>query len=105
MAFVAIGLLVGPLVAGEVELSPSSATVRTLAEATLAVVLFSDASRIRLRALRHEYSVPLRLLAIGLPLTIALGALGAGTLMSGLSAPEALVLAIALAPTDAALGQ
>ena len=74
MAFVAVGLIVGPLVAGEVEVSPSSATVRTLAEATLAVVLFSDASRIRLRALRREYSVPLRLLAITLaPTDAALG--------------------------------
>jgi NhaP-type Na+/H+ or K+/H+ antiporter len=105
MVFVAVGLIVGPLVAGEVDVSPSSGTVRTLAEATLAVVLFSDASRIRLRALRSEYSVPLRLLAIGLPLTIVLGALAAAAVVSGLSLAEAAVLAITLAPTDAALGQ
>ena len=52
-----------------------SSTVRALAEATLALVLFSDASRIDFGKLRHEISVPLRLLGIGLPLTIALGAL------------------------------
>ena len=39
------------------------------------MVLFADASRIDLRALRREFGVPLRLLAIGLPLTIVLGAL------------------------------
>ena len=63
MAFVLIGLLVGPFVLDEVTVSPTSATVRTLAEATLAVVLFADASRIKLRVLRQEYAVPLRLLA------------------------------------------
>jgi hypothetical protein len=51
----------------EVSVSPASGTVRTLAEATLAVVLFADASRIKLRVLRQEYAVPLRLLGIGLP--------------------------------------
>ncbi len=105
MAFVVIGLLVGPLVLDEVTVAPSGATVRTLAEATLTVVLFADASRIKLRALRREYAVPLRLLAIGLPLTIALGAVLAGTILTQLSVAEAVVLAVVLAPTDAALGQ
>ena len=58
MAFVLIGLLVGPLVIDEVAVSPTSATVRTLAEMTLTIVLFADASRIKLRALRSEYGVP-----------------------------------------------
>ena len=58
MAFVLIGLLVGPFVLDEVTVSSTSATVRTLAEATLAVVLFADASRIKLRVLRQEYAVP-----------------------------------------------
>jgi hypothetical protein len=62
MIFVLIGLLVGPLVLDDLKLGTAQASVRTLAEATLAVVLFADASRIRLRLLRKEYSVPLRLL-------------------------------------------
>ncbi len=105
MAFVLIGLLLGPLVIDKVTVAPTSATVRTLAEATLAVVLFADASRIKLRVLRHEYAVPLRLLGIGLPLTIAAGAVLASALFDHLNAAEAVVLAIVLAPTDAALGQ
>ena len=105
MAFVLIGLLVGPFVLDEVTVSPASETVRTLAEATLAVVLFADASRIKLGVLRHEYAVPLRLLAIGLPLTIAIGALLAAAMFAHLNAGEAVVLAVLLAPTDAALGQ
>ena len=105
MVFVVIGVLVGPSVAGEIDPSANGETVRTLAEATLAVVLFSDASRIRLDALRREYVVPVRLLGIGLPLTIVLGA-GLGVLaFHQLTIAEALVLAVLLAPTDAALGQ
>ena len=105
MAFVLIGLVVGPFVLDEVSVSPASGTVRTLAEATLAVVLFADASRIKLRVLRREYAVPLRLLGIGLPLTIVIGALLAAAMFAHLNAGEAVVLAVLLAPTDAALGQ
>ncbi len=105
MAFVLIGLIVGPLVIDEITASPTSSVVRTVAEATLAVVLFSDASRVKLRALEREYSVPVRLLGIGLPLTIIAGTGLALVLFGALSFPEAVVLAVMLAPTDAALGQ
>jgi NhaP-type Na+/H+ or K+/H+ antiporter len=105
MVFVAVGLLVGPEVLGEIDLESSSATVRSLAEATLALVLFCDASRIDLRLLRRDVGVPLRLLGIGLPLTIALGALAAALVFDQLSVEEAAILALVLAPTDAALGQ
>ena len=54
MVVVAVGVLVGPLVLDDLTLGPTSSTVRRLAEATLAVVLFSDASRIDMRALRRE---------------------------------------------------
>src|ERR671910_1606294 len=70
MVFVAIGLLVGPQVLDEVDLASTSSTVRAVAEGTLALVLFADASRIDLRALRGEVAVPVRLLGVGLPLTI-----------------------------------
>jgi NhaP-type Na+/H+ or K+/H+ antiporter len=79
--------------------------VRALAEATLAVVLFTDASRIDVRALRREYGVPLRLLGVGLPLTIAAGAITAAIVLHDVTWAEAAVVAIVLAPTDAALGQ
>ena len=105
MVFVAVGLLVGPKVLGEIDLESSSGTVRALAEATLALVLFCDASRIDLGELRREFGVPVRLLGIGLPLTIALGALAAAVIFDRLSVEEAVILSIVLAPTDAALGQ
>ena len=105
IVFVAVGLLVGPEVLGGIDLESSSATVRALAEATLALVLFCDASRIDLGHLRLEVAVPVRLLGIGLPLTIALGALAAVGIFGQLSLEEAVILAVVLAPTDAALGQ
>ena len=105
MVFVAVGLLVGPKVLDQIDLESTSGTVRTLAEATLALVLFCDASRIDLRLLRRDVGVPLRLLGVGLPLTIGLGALAAAAIFGQLTIEEALILAVVLAPTDAALGQ
>ena len=103
--FVGIGLLVGTQALDLVDAAPTGEIVRRLAEATLTVVLFVDASRIDLRTLRQEYAVPVRLLGFGLPLTIAFGALLASALFGALSWPEALILGVLLAPTDAALGQ
>jgi sodium/hydrogen antiporter len=101
---VTVGILAGPLVLNDLSIQPTSSTVRTLAEATLAVLLFSDASRIDLQALRREASLPVRLLGVGLPLTIIAGALAAVTLFGSFSLSDALILAVILAPTDAGLG-
>ena len=105
IVFTGAGLLLGRETFGVIEPSVSGETVKLLAESTLAVVLFADAARIDLRALRDEYRVPARLLGIGLPLTIVAGLLAALLVLGSLGWPEALVLAIILAPTDAALGQ
>jgi NhaP-type Na+/H+ or K+/H+ antiporter len=50
-------------------------------------------------------AVPLRLLGIGLPLAIVLGAAAAGAIFGQLSFWESVIVAVVLAPTDAALGQ
>src|SRR3954469_11066661 len=105
MLFVAFGLVVGPQVLGGIDLASSGSTVRALAEATLALVLFTDASRIDLGALRRTFDVPVRLLGVGLPLTIVLGAVAAAGIFGELTVAEAVILAVVLAPTDAALGQ
>jgi NhaP-type Na+/H+ or K+/H+ antiporter len=103
--FVGVGLLAGAQALDLIDTSPTGESVKLLAEATLTLVLFADASRIDMRTLRRESVVPARLLGIGLPLTIAAGALIAAAVFGALSVPEALVLAVLLAPTDAALGQ
>src|SRR3954468_20965981 len=105
MLFVTFGLVVGPEVLGGIDLASSGSTVRALAEATLALVLFPDASRIDLGALRRTFDVPVRLLGLGLPLTIVLGAAAAAAVFGELTVEEAVILAVVLAPTDAALGQ
>jgi NhaP-type Na+/H+ or K+/H+ antiporter len=105
MVFTAAGLVVGVEALDLVDPAATGIEVKTLAEATLAVVLFSDASRIDLTALRRTLGIPARLLGIGLPLTILAGFVGGIALLGDLAWPEALVLAVILAPTDAALGQ
>jgi NhaP-type Na+/H+ or K+/H+ antiporter len=105
MVFMGAGLLLGPKLFGVVEPTPGGETVKLLAEATLTVVLFGDAARIDLRALREQLGVPARLLGIGLPLTIVAGFLTALVVFGSLEWPEALLLGVILAPTDAALGQ
>jgi sodium/hydrogen antiporter len=104
MFFTTTGLLAGP-VFGLLDLRLENEQVKLLAEVTLTLVLFADASRISLRTLRREFAVPLRLLGIGLPLTIAAGTLAGALVIPGISVAEALVLAVILACTDAALGQ
>ncbi len=105
IAFTGAGLVLGPDALGLIDLERGGHTIRLLAEATLALVLFSDASRIDVTVLRRELTVPARLLGIGLPLTIVLGVLVAAPLLGELLLAEAFVLAVVLAPTDAALGQ
>ena len=105
IVFVGVGLLAGIQALDLFDAPSTEESVQVLAEATLAFVLFSDASRIDLRALRREYTVPARLLGIGLPLTIVLGAIVASFIFQQLSLTEAVVIAVLLAPTDAALGQ
>jgi NhaP-type Na+/H+ or K+/H+ antiporter len=102
--FTTAGLVAGPVL-GLVELGLESSSLKLLAELTLVLVLFSDASRISLGRLRSEYSVPLRLLLLGLPLTIAAGAAMGVVVLPGVSLVEALVLAVMIACTDAALGK
>jgi sodium/hydrogen antiporter len=104
ITFVIAGLVLthGPL--GVVGLTPPHEAVKVLAEITLVLVLFSDASRVRLQDLRAELGLCLRLLGIGLPLTIGLGMLLALVLFGGINIWLALLIGAALAPTDAALG-
>jgi len=105
MIFVAAGIVLGPDVAGLTDLELTSETGLLLAEVALVIVLFSDASRINLVALRENEALPARLLGIGMPLTIGLGTIAAALLLTGIEFWEAAMIAAVLAPTDAALGQ
>ena len=104
IAFVVLGLLAthGPTALVHVNLD--SSTIRSLAEVTLALVLFADASRVNARQLRSTAGQPIRLLCIGLPLTIAAGAATAAIVFGGIGLWVAALIGAIVAPTDAALG-
>jgi NhaP-type Na+/H+ or K+/H+ antiporter len=105
IVFTAYGLLVGPAGLDLMSFQADGETIRTLAELTLALVLFTDAAGADLVVLRKTEALPTRLLLIGLPITILLGFGVAALLFPGLSLLEAALLATMLAPTDAALGK
>ena len=88
MFFTTTGLLAGPVL-GLLDLDVEGEEVKRLAEITLTLVLFADASRISLRALRREFAVPVRLLGIGLPLTIAAGTVAGVLVIPEISLAEA----------------
>jgi sodium/hydrogen antiporter len=104
IVFTVAGVLLthGPL--APLGITPGSEVVKVLAEATLVLVLFSDASRVGLHQLRTDLGLCVRLLGIGLPLAIGLGTLLAFILPGVSDIWLALLVGAALAPTDAALG-
>ncbi|MFT5352949.1 MAG: NhaP-type Na+/H+ or K+/H+ antiporter [Polyangiales bacterium] len=105
MLFVGAGMLVSGEALGVLELDVEPSSMHLLAEFTLIFLLFADASKIDVRALRRGLSLPVRLLVIGMPLTILAG-VGVGALLfPDWPLASLLVLAALLAPTDAALGQ
>ena len=105
MIFILAGMFIGWLVTGYVDVSkpPYSTIIFLIAEIALVLVLFSDASRVGLKALKNNLST--RLLTIGLPLTIFLGVIVATLIFPGIPWWVAGIIGAALAPTDAALGQ
>lgn len=105
IAFVTAGFVAGTAVLGVLDFEVESAAAERVTELALVLLLFSDASRLDLRALRRERGWPLRLLAVGLPLTLLAG-LGAALLVfPGIAVASAFLLSTMLASTDAALGQ
>ncbi len=101
--FVATGLVLGPSGVGVLP-GLESETTLLITELTLGVLLFADAATVRLREVEGDARLPVRLLLVGLPLTIALGTLAARLLFPEAGWAAAALIASILAPTDAALG-
>jgi len=104
IVFTAFGLAFGPVGFGLLSFRVNDEGLRTLAELTLALVLFTDAAGADLAVLRRSQRIPRRLLLVGLPLTILAGLAIGRVVFPGLTLFEAGILATMLAPTDAALG-
>ena len=104
MVFVAAGFALGPDGAGLLKLPLDSHVVLTFTEITLAVLLFADATTVPLRRVESDAGVPIRLLSVGLLLTIIAGTVLGLIVAPGLGWAGAALIASVLAPTDAALG-
>jgi NhaP-type Na+/H+ or K+/H+ antiporter len=105
MLLVGAGVACGPVGLDLLDISRDAEGVQLLFEVALVAVLFTDAADVRWSRLRREDALPLRLLGLGLPLTMLLGAVAAWVLLPGFSGWELALVAVILAPTDAALGQ
>lgn len=105
MFFVAVGILAGPAGLDLFRIEADLAAVRVLTEVTLVLILFVDASAVDLKKLLAERAIPMRLLLIGLPLTMLTGALLAWPLYPGVDIWLLVLMALVLSPTDAALAQ
>ncbi|MCK9151829.1 cation:proton antiporter [Methanobacterium alcaliphilum] len=100
------GILAGFLLTGFVDINqpPISTMILVIAEVALVLVLFTDASRVKLGDIRSNF-LTIRLLSLGLVATIILGIASAILIFTKLNFWEAAIIGVVLAPTDAALGQ
>jgi NhaP-type Na+/H+ or K+/H+ antiporter len=105
MVFTAAGMATAVSLPASPDAESGRHVFLTVAEVGLVLLLFADASRTDLGLLRSIRSLPLRLLSVGMFVTIGLGALAAIAVFPTLSIWEAGILAAILAPTDAGLGQ
>lgn len=83
MASTAAGLIVFSGRSVDVE----AEAVRTLAELALVIILFHDASTVRVGQLRRDPMIPIRLLAIGFPLALLATYLTTWAIVPGSASP------------------
>lgn len=104
IVFVFIGAITGAHALGWVTFSLTASNVELFVETTLALLLFADATTLEFRDVQLDAALPGRLLGIGMPLIIMMGALVAYLLVPSEGIGFAFLVAVILAPTDAALG-
>jgi len=102
IVFVAVGGLFAAT--GLVDAPSLTQTLKPLVELTLVWVLFSDAAGVPFGQMREDSGRIARLLGVGLPLTVVAGWALALWLFPSQGVWLTLLVAAALAPTDAALG-
>jgi NhaP-type Na+/H+ or K+/H+ antiporter len=100
--FVLAGFVLGKGATGVLDLRASSGFVADLASVALIVILFRDGLEVDAEFLQRRWQLPLRKLAIAMPLTAAIVAVLAHWL-AGLTWPESFLLGALLSPTDPVL--
>lgn len=103
LIFVILGMALGPFGLGLLEAGPGTEGYTALAQLALTVILFDQAAKVSMDRLSLRGNITLRLLIVGIPLTLVLGALTAVALLPVLPWWEAACLAAIVAPTEAAL--
>jgi len=105
IVFSVAGLVCGLAIAAESRFDFDLDLLLWPAKLALALVLFTDATHVRVRGLFVRLGVVSRLLAFAMPMVIGFGTIAAALLFDVLTLWEAAILAVILAPTDAGLGQ
>lgn len=105
MIFLAAGMLFSPVGLNLISLSPKSGLILGIIKVALILTFFSDASLIGLHSLFLKERLSGRLLFLGLPLAICLGAVFAALFFADITIIEAVLLGVILAPTDVSLAQ
>jgi sodium/hydrogen antiporter len=103
LIFLIIGMMLGPSSLGAAEDGAGAEGFTVLAQLALTVILFNQASMLDLRHVFRRGRLTVRLLTIGIPVTVALGTLTAVLLLPVLPIWEAVCLAVIVAPTEVAL--
>ena len=100
--FVLAGLVLGEAGFGALDFDPTSEFVQGLAVVALILILFRDGLEVEEEALRRDWHLPLRNLALAMPLTAVLVAVATHTL-TDLDWTESFLLGALLSPTDPVL--
>ncbi|MBU3750881.1 MAG: hypothetical protein FGM52_10605 [Mycobacterium sp.] len=103
LIFLAVGTAFGPFGLHLLDAGPATDGYTVLAQLALTLILFNQAAKMRFDRILEHGPVSLRLLVIGIPLTVVLGALTAAALLPVLPWWEAVCLAAIVAPTEVAL--
>jgi len=90
---------------GLVDVESAEHSLHLVAEITLIILLFLDASQIDLKLLKKHHIWPQRMLLVGLPLAVVIGTIAAWFFLPTWPLVALALIAALMTPTDAALGQ
>lgn len=103
LIFMVLGMALGPFGLHVLDAGPEAQSFAILAQLALTVILFNQAAMLNPDAILSRGRVPLRLLAVGIPVSLILGTITATLILPVLPWWEAVCLAAVLAPTEVAL--